>query len=247
MPENNSSLIPFLSSRDELSGKSSVSAINNAIDNFRHNSPAVPVEKLYTAYRSLKEIIDSMGPDFVSLAGHFNDIFLRILEERGESGSGIYRTVLRDSSEFRFLSGMFIKESVPEPETGSETAAEIPEPDEPPARVTLKGVLADKKISLTYYSEDQWSELVEEHFNDIADEQELVKTSGTVLNRIIRRGDSSDYHILIIVSCIFGKFKGFKKLEISSKEYAMKLVNMVSDKSEAWNRLHVDYLDIIKK
>lgn len=247
MSENNSSLIPFLASRDELSGKNSVSAINSAIEKFRHNSPAVPVEKLYTAYRTLKEMIDSMGPDFVSQSSHFNDIFLRILEERGESGSGIYRTVLRDSSEFRFLSGMFIKDRIPEPEKEPDTSEVNAEPDEIPVKLTLKGVLADKKISLTNYSEERWNLLVEEHFMVIADEKELVKNSVSVVNRITRRGDSSEYHILIIVQYIFSRFKKLKKIDISSKEYAMKLMNMVSDKSETWNRLHVDYLDIIKK
>lgn len=247
MHDNSNSLISLSGSRNELSLKSSTSAINNAIEKFRHNSPAVPVEKLYTAYRSLKEMIDSMGPDFASQSSHFNDTFLRILEERGESESGIYRTVLRDSSEFRFLSGIFIKESIPEPERGAEISAENAEPDELPVKLTLKGVLADKKISLTYYSEEQWSLLVEEHFFNIADQKELVKNSGSVVIRITRRGDGSDYHGLVIVQYIFSRFKKFKKIDISSKEYAMKLMNMVSDKSEAWNRLHMDYLDIIKK
>jgi len=246
MPEDSNSLIAFFNSRSELAGKNSVSDISRAIESFRHNSPAIPVERLYSAYRSLKEMIDSMGPDFASQSVHFNDIFLRILEERGESGSGIYRSVLRDSSEFRFLSGIFIKDDMPAPD-GRPEPVEEDATAEPPVILTLKSILADKKVPLTYYSEDDWDKLVDEHFRDFADQTELVKISGAVLNRIIKRGDCLDYHIVCIVQYIFSRLNKYKKTDISSKEYAMKLMNMVSDKSDTWNRLHREYLEIIKK
>ena len=188
-----------------------------------------------------------MGPEFSSHSSYFNDIFLRILEERGESGSGIYRTVLRDSSEFRFLSGMFIKDDMQETDISIETVKEEAAQEAPPVRLTLRGILADKKVSIADYGMDEWERLAGEYFDDIKEEKELVKNSSSVLNRITRREDCRDYHILYIVQYVFGRLNSYKKIEITSKEYAMKLMNMVSDKGETWNRLHREYLEIIKK
>lgn len=246
MIDEKNSITAFPGSRNDLSGGNSVSAINNAIEKFRHNSCSVPSERLYTAYRGLKEIIDSLGPDFAALSSHFNDVFLRILEERGEVGNGIYRTVLRDSPEFRFLSNIFIKDEIPETVTVPEPVPDT-EPDTPAVKLTLKSILADRKTALENYGADDWKMYVEEHFSDIADEKELVKSGAAVLGRINRRGDFRDFHIVCIVEYLFLRLRSFKQIDLSSKEYAMKLMNMVSSKGETWNRLHSEYLDIIKK
>lgn len=237
----------FNSKSVELSGNGSAADFSRAIEKFRHNSPAVPVDRLYTAYRSLKDMIDSMGPDFASQSSHFNDVFLRILEERGESDNGFYRSVLRDSSEFRFLSDIFIKESLPAPQREKKNIVEEVAPDDIPEKLSLKSIIAGKKNSLKDYSEDEWSMLVDDHFIDIEDEKLMVKSSAAVIARVIKRGDSLDYHITGIVEYVLIRLKGYRKIDISSKDYAMKLMNMISYKSETWNRLHREYLEIIKK
>jgi len=245
--DKNNSLIPFLFSRNELSVKNSASDITRAIEEFSYNAPSVPAERLYTAYRTLKDMIDSMGPDFSSQSSHFNDVFLRILEDRGDSGSGIYRSVLRDSSEFRFLSGIFIKDDLPLEEKSNKRVKTDAVTEAPPAKVTLVGILADRGISILDFSETEWDALIEEHFAGIAEEKALVKNGSAVLGRIAKRNGCLDYHIVSIVEYLFSRLKGYKNIDISSKEYAMKLMNMISSKGETWSRLHREYLEIIKK
>lgn len=244
--DKNNSLIPFLSSHNDLRERNSASDIKRAIERFRHNSSNVPVDMLYTAYRSLKEMIDSFGPEFTSQSNHFNDLFLRILEERGESGSGIYRSVLRDSYEFRLLSAILDKDSAEEPAPEPEPPV-VEEEVEIPVKLTLKNIVAGKKFSLSSYTEHEWEALVAEHFQSIPEEKAFVKSCGATINRMIKRGDWQDYHLVSIIDYFFRRLKGYDEVDISSKEYAMKLMNLLSNRNELWNKLHADYLEIIRK
>lgn len=247
MPKKNQNdLIPFFNSPVDLRAGVRSSDIKKAIERFRDSADLVPLERLYTAYRSLKELIDSFGPDFSSQSAHFNDLFLRILEERGESGGGIYRSVLRDSLEFSLLNGILMREESEAPD--HETSAAEPEIKEtPPEKPALRQILSSKKYPLGDYGVDEWSLLVEEHLISIKDEKVFVKECSSLVARIAKRDEHSEYHVVAVIEYLFIRLSSYNKIAIESKDYAMKLLNLLSGNNAVWKRLHGEYLEIIRK
>ncbi len=244
--KDHNDLIPFLSAAGDLRPGSSSSDIKKAIERFSDCADLVPLDRLYTAYRSLKELIDSFGPDYSSQSAHFNDLFLRILEERGESGGGIYRSVLRDSLEFSLLNGILRREESEVPE--QEPAAAPPEVKETqPEKPALKQILSSKKYLLGDYDADEWSLLVEEHFAVIEDDKALAKACSRIIPSIAKREDHQEHHLLAVVEYYFRRLHDSEEVDLGSKDYAMKLLNLLSGNTAIWKRLHGEYLEIIKK
>jgi len=217
------------------------------IDEFKQSSPDVPLESLYTAYRRLKEFIDSCGPEFSSHSNHFNDVFLRILEERGESSNGIYRSALRDSSEFRILNSILGVErsTEPEPVPAEETVPE--EAVKEPVKLTLKQILAAENEGLINYPADEWTALVDQHFTGKGDEKPFRRECKKLVSSLLKCKDYEDYHLVIVVDYALKRLNSYKKVETKSKEYAMELLDLLSGRGAEWKRLHCDYMEIIKK
>lgn len=218
-----------------------------AIEKFRQNAPAIPVPRLYDAYRWVKEQIDITDDALSKQFYIFNELFLRELEGRGENNGEIYTSVLRDSSEYKYLRELFRKdepaENKPEPEISEET--EIPE--KIVKKITLKELLSGKDRSLHEIDIETWRKLVDEHFMGIKSEDIFVKECSGVVNRISRISAKEHFHLEIIIICSFEKLLLFKKLSVNSKDFAMKLLNMAADNKSLWGILHKEYLEIIRK
>ena len=243
----NKDLLVFSEAESDIRFSVSKGDFGRAIKNFRDNAPSFPVARLYDAYRWLKEQIDQSGPDSASEAAYFNDVFLRILEERGESAGGIYRTVLRDSSEFKLLHGVLGKSCDREihPQQQLPLMNEITE--EAHEKITLKKILSSETESLGNYSKDEWDILVDEHFISIDEETSLVKSSKQLLGRISKRKDCEDYHLESIIGYVFNRLLSFDELQVSTKEFALKTLSLVCVSKDSWSRLHSLYTGIIMK
>ncbi len=244
---NESTLINFPALLFKHGDGVKASDINNAIEKFRTTSPSVSLERLYDAYRSLKSLLDSFGSDFVSQSNHFNDIFLRIIEERGESETGIYRNVLRDSQEFRLLHEFLGKSPIPD--MVSEAILIQVEELDPPVieKPSLKKILAIKDNSFSRITRADWEELVSDYFSEVTEEKNFVKNCGLVLAKVMNRGDYQEFHTVCIIEYAFKRLLGYDDLQVTSKAFAMKLLNIVSGNKKIWNELHRSYLEIIKK
>ena len=247
--ELDQALAQFYGSSVKKINRPEASDLRRVIDEFKESSPDIPIERLYSAYRSLKEIIDSYGPEFSSQSSYFNDVFLRILEERGESSNGIYRSVLRDSPEFRMLNSILgvDRPSRPEPEPSPDEEPQVEDTVEEPVKLTLKQVLAEKDIPLNSYSEEEWITLVDEYFIDMKDEKTFIRNFKKLITALFKRDDYEDYHLIGMAGYAMGRLNSYKKVDTKTKEYAMEILDLVSGRRDVWKRLHEVYTQIIKK
>ena len=231
----------------ELKEKWTPSEFRFAIERFRENAPDIPVPRLYDAYRWVKEQVDITDDALSKQFSIFNELFLRELEGRGENNSEIYSSVLRDSSEYKYLRELFHREApvqkTPEPEVIEEKTV----PEEPSKKLTLKELLSHKNCSLLKIDIELWRKLVDEHFMGMKSEDAFLKECSGVINRIIRITNREPYHMEILIIYSFEKLLLHKKLSVKTKEYAMKLLNMTADNKSLWGILHKEYLGIIRK
>lgn len=219
----------------------------HAIKKFRQNAPSAPIPRLYDAYKWLKEKHDTEDLESEKNFTHFIEIFLRILEERGASGTEVYSEVLRDSAEYKYLKGLFHNDNH---ETNHEPAL-IKAPETRPStavkKILLKTVLGGKNIPLTDFNITEWRALIEEHFKSYHTEELFVRNCSTVINNINKRREKEPYHIEIIVVYAFDRLLGCKTLSLKSKDFSMQILNMMTDRGEIWKALHREYLEIIKR
>lgn len=220
-----------------------------AIKKFRQNAPSAPIPRLYDAYRWLKEQIDKDDAESDKQFTRFIEHFLRILEERGAAQSEIYSEVLRDSAEYRYLKNLFHSDE-PEHETVQAEITEKPVKKAPPAlikKLSLKEILLKKNIQLSAIDNKEWSKLVSEHFENFKAAESFEKNCTSLVKNISRRSDIEPYHTEIIVSYAYDRLLKYKTLTLKTKDFAMKLLNLMTNRGETWNRLHKEYLEIIRK
>jgi hypothetical protein len=221
-----------------------------AIKKFRNNAPAAPTPRLYEAYRWLKNQIDT-GEEEEGVINkqftYFIELFLRILEERGADNSEIYREVLKDSAEYKYLKGLFhYDESEHEPllietsVTQTNTSPEI-------KKLSFKNILLKKNISLLDIDIKEWNRLICEHFKEFKTEDSFVKNCSAAVNNINKRTEKETYHVEIIVIYAFDTLLKYKTLSLKTKDFAMQLLNIMIDRGDIWTTLHKEYLEIIKK
>jgi len=231
----------------KVKGSLSERELKHAIKKFRQNAPSAPIPRLYDAYRWLKVQLDNDETESEKQFTYFVEIFLRVLEERGAAESEVYSEVLRDSAEYKYLKGLFHTEAA-EPEV---LQIEISEKQVQTApvikKITLKDILSRKNISLNSIDINEWHKLIDEHLRDFRTEDLFVKNCILVVNNIKKRTEKDTYHTEIIIVYAFDKLLRFKKLSLRTKDFAMQLLNLMTDRGEMWGRLHKEYLEIIKK
>lgn len=216
-----------------------------AIKKFRQTAPSAPIPRLYEAYKWLKEKHDTGSIESEKNFTHFIEIFLRTLEERGATGTAVYSEVLRESTEYKFLKGLFHSDNhepliikAPENKPASNVAVK---------KISLKHILTGKNIPLTNFDINEWCRLVEEHFKSFHAEELFVRNCSSVINNINKRKEKETYHIEIIVVHAFDKLLSCKTLSLKTKDFSMKILNMMVDRGEIWTTLHREYLEIIRK
>lgn len=242
----NNSLIPSSEIFGNLKETWSLLEFRFAIENFRMNAPSVSVPRLYDAYCWLKERIDTSDEALNKQFYVFNELFLRELELRGESSSEIYSSVLRDSSEYKYLRELF---------PGNKPVQEKPEPavkkktirEKVIKKISLNEIITGRTVSLHEFDIEAWRKLSEEYFSLIKAEEIFIKECSGMINRISRIEAKESYHLEIIIIHIFEKLRLYKKPSVKSKEYAMRLLNMTADNKSLWGILHNEYLEIIRK
>jgi len=219
----------------------------HAVTSFKQNAPAAPIPRLYDAYKWLKEQHNTKNLESEKHFTHFIETFLRILEERGASGTEVYSEVLRDSAEYKYLEGLFHNGS----NERKPLLIEAPEikPVTPPVikKISLKDIISKKSIPLLSIDINEWHRLVNEYFRVFHNEEEFVKNCSSIINAVNKRSDKEDYHIEIIVVYTYDKLLSHKKLSLKTKDFAMKILNLMIDRGEIWKSLHKEYLEIIKR
>lgn len=244
MEKNNLIVAPAILGK--FQGSWSEQNFKYAIKKFRQNAPSAPIPRLYDAYRWLKVQLDDEEESNKQFT-YFVEIFLRILEERGAGESEVYSEVLRDSAEYKYLKGLFHTEDS-DPEV---LQIEMPEKPAKPApvmkKIKLKDILSKKNISLNEFDISEWHRLIDEHLRDYRTEDLLVKNCLIVVNNVKKKPEKEAYHIEIIIVYAFDKLIRYKTLSLKTKDFAMQLLNLMTDRGEIWTRLHKEYLEIIKK
>ncbi len=219
-----------------------------AIKKFRQNAPTAPLPRLYEAYKWLKEHIDIHDNESDKQFTYFIEHFLQILEKRGAGNSEIYSEVLRDSAEYKYLKELFHsskeEDKEPEPETIIQKA-EHPVLKE--KKITLKSILRQKNPSLSVYDINSWNKLVNEHLRSFATEESFVKNCSSIISNINKTPDKEPFHLEIVIVYALEMIQLYKKPSLKTKDFALKLLNLMTNKMEIWTVLHKEYLEIIKK
>ena len=166
-----------------------------AIKKFRQNAPSASIPRLYDGYKWLKEQHNTTDEESEKHFTHFIEIFLRILEERGASGTDVYSEVLRDSAEYKYLSGLFHNDTdtdepimIATPEIQNYTPAAV-------KKISLTDILSKKNIPILDIDINEWHRLVNEHFRSFLDEELFVKSCLSAINNVNKRSEKDTYHI----------------------------------------------------
>ena len=225
--------------------------IVSAIENFREKGASADLGKLYAAYQWLKDEIIDLGPDYKQQMNLFNTVFLTMIEERGEADSDIYISVLRDSSEYHFFNSLVGKSPVPEIENySSESEGKDEAPTEKKKEdkvVTLNDVLYSSKDNPAHYSIESWKELIHRHFEKISDESVFVNESKKVIKRLTSIKEKEPFHMELAAVYALEWLSLCSSVSLESKDFAMKLMEIMADSGPLWKRLHREYQLIIRK
>lgn len=219
----------------------------SAIEKFRKNAPGIPLPRLFDAYCWVKQQIDPSDEVLDKQFLVFNELFLRTLEERGESGTEIYTKVLRDSSEYKYMKELFHRDDTEQEKPEPEVIPEKITPEKKIKIITLKDILSEKNKSLIEFDIESWRKLVDEHFKGIKNEEPFVKDCSGIIARINRISEQEQYHLEIIIIIAYEKLLLFKKLSVKSKDFAMRLLNLSTGNKTLWRTLNKEYLEIIRK
>jgi hypothetical protein len=221
--------------------------ISAAIEGFRERGAHADLGKLYHAYLWLKDEIRARGSDYEQQLNLFNSVFLSVIEERGAIETDLYVSVLKDSPEYRFFSDHVKKL----PAVGKSELFEIVASQhvsaEPEKKVTLKDILYSDDESFKNCSIELWNRLLHEYFDPIIDEKLFIAESGKIINKVKNKEAREPFHFELLIVYAIERLSAFKALSVESKDYAMKLVNMMSGSNKIWQRLHREYLLIIRK
>lgn len=221
--------------------------ISNAMNHFRRISLSAPLPLLFGVYCELKNEMTSVDEESRKNFGVFNDLFLRMLEERGETATDIYRSLLRDSSEFTYLQSLFGSKV---PHAGPRKPKKIKEAviiEPAPVAVTLKKVLAAKDASLIGFDMNAWRDLVKDHLDAVRDESAFIRVCTRVIKQVSAAAEREDFHLELVIVYIFERLMGFSELSGRSKDFAMNTLNLVSGREQLWKVLHGQFREIIRR
>jgi hypothetical protein len=225
--------------------------IVSAIENFRERGVNADLGRLYAAYQWLQDEIINLGPDYTQQMNLFNTVFLSMIEERGEADSDIYISVLRDSSEYHFFNSLVGKSPVPEIgnySSESEGKNEIPQDKKKAEKIiTLNDILysSDRKPAL--YSIESWEDLIRKHFEKFNDENTFVSESKKIIRRLTAIKEKEPFHLELAAVYTIEWLSVRSSLSLESKDFAMKLMDIMAESGSLWKRLHREYKLIIKK
>ena len=221
--------------------------ISNAMNHFRMVTLNAPLPVLFHVYTELKNEMTMSDENSRKNFNVFNDLFLRMLEERGETTTETYKTLLRDSTEYTYLNGLFSSKI---PRDRLEKPKRIKEAviiESKPEIVTLKKILARKEQSLLEISIDRWYDLVNGHLDEVADEALFVKKSLQIVNYVYRNPKKESRHLELVIVYTFERLLEYKELSTRSKDFAMHAMNLMTAREPLWTKLHKQYLEIIRK
>lgn len=221
--------------------------ISDAIERFREKGVHADLGKLYHAYLWFRDEIIIQGSDYEKQLDLFNTVFLSIIEERGATETGLYVSVLRDSPEYRFFSDHVKKSSVDQNRDQVEIIETPAAAAEPEKRVTLKDILYSDDVKLKNCDIELWNRLLHKYFVQFDDEKVFISESGKIINKVKNIKLREPFHLELLIVYVIERLSAFKLLSVESKDYAMKLINMMSGSGNIWQKLHKEYLLIIRK
>lgn len=241
--------LPVISSRELDPVRESLTRgkISTAMNQFRAVTADAPLPVIFAVYSELKNEMTAAGDDSRKKFGVFNDLFLRMLEERGETSSDIYRSLLRDSAEFTYLNRLFSskipQERLEKPKKIKDAVIIEPKPEV----LTLKKIMDRVDRPLKEIGIDQWYDLVDEHLNVTNDETLFVKKCSRLVRYVDSNPQKEPFHIELLIAYIFEKLLEYGELSTRSKEFSMQAMNLMADNGALWSKLHKQYLEIIRK
>lgn len=241
--------LPAISSAEIALVRQSLSEgrISAAINHFRNISLTAPLPVLFDIYTGIKHEMISADEETQKRFSAFNDLFLRMLEESGETDNGIYRSLLRDSSEFTYLNSLFsgkIPVSRPEkPQKIKQPATVTPKPE----IITLKKIMTAKAESLLLFDISRWYDLVHEHLASTETETLFIKKSAQLINFIVSVESRELFHLELVIVYVFEKLGDYRELTVKSKDFARQAMDLMTDREPLWSKLHKQYLEIIRK
>lgn len=221
--------------------------ISAAIERFREKGLHADLGKLYHAYLWLRDEIIIQGPDFEQQLNFFNTVFLNIIEERGATETGLYISVLKDSPEYRFFNDHVKNSAALQIGDQIEITGPSVVPVEPEKRITLKEILHSDEGGLKNCSIELWNSLIHDYFAVVKDEKTFAAESEKIIDKVKSIKTGEHFHLELLVIYSIERLSGFKSLSVESKDYAMKLVNMMRGSKNIWQKLHKEYLSIIRK
>ncbi len=225
--------------------------IVSAIENFRERGVNSDLDRLYAAYQWLKDEIIYLGPGYTQQMNLFNTVFLSMIEERGEADSDIYISVLRDSSEYHFFNSLVGKSPFPEIENYSSESEKknknSSEKNKAEKIITLNDILYSSKEKPAHYSIESWKELIHRHFEKISDETLFLNESKKVVKRLTAIKEKEPFHLELAAVYVLEWLSLCRFVSIESKDFAMKLMEILADSGPLWKRLHREYQLIIRK
>lgn len=240
---------PSISSRalDPVRESLAQGKISTAMNHFRTVTVDAPLPVLFSVYSELKNEMTAAGDDSRKKFGVFNDLFLRMLEERGETSTDIYRSLLRDSAEYTYLNRLFRskipQERLEKPKKIKDAVIVEPKPEV----LTLAKILNSPEQSLTGINMDAWYDLVDVHLNAVTGESQFVKKSLQLVRYVNTNPQKEPFHIELVIAYVFERLLEYSELTTRSKDFAMQAMNLMTAREPLWSRLHKQYLEIIRK